>query len=198
MTTLSIDIRAGLDAVRARITEACLAAHRTRDAAQLVAVSKTHPLAAIEAALDAGQRLFGENRVQEAQGKFPVLKARYADLRLHLIGPLQTNKVKAAVALFDVIETIDRESLAAALSIERSKAERFPDSCLVQVNTGEEPQKAGIPPQEADAFIKQAYSFNQEAHSFSEEAYAFSVELIHSIKKLFPLAKKRAVSLETE
>ena len=153
MTTLSIDIRAGLDAVRARITEACLAAHRTRDAAQLVAVSKTHPLAAIEAALDAGQRLFGENRVQEAKGKFPVLKARYADLRLHLIGPLQTNKVKAAVALFDVIETIDRESLAAALSIERSKAERFPDSCLVQVNTGEEPQKAGIPPQEADAFI---------------------------------------------
>ncbi len=153
MTDLT-HIRAGLDSVRARISAACLAAHRAPDAAALVAVSKTHPVEALEAALACGQRLFGENRVQEAQTKFPVLKAEFPDLVLHLIGPLQTNKVKAAVALFDVIETVDRESLAAALAAERVKGGRFPSSCLVQVNTGEEPQKAGIAPGEADAFVE--------------------------------------------
>ena len=153
MTATPSDIQAGLAAVRARIHEACRAAHRPPEAAQLVAVSKTHPIDAIEAALASGQTLFGENRVQEARAKFPALKERNPDLRLHLIGPLQTNKVKAAVALFDVIETVDRDSLAAALATERAKGGVFPGACLVQVNTGEEPQKAGIPPQEADAFV---------------------------------------------
>lgn len=154
MTFDANDIRAGLDSVRARISAACSAAHRAPSAAKLVAVSKTHPIEALSIAIDAGQRLFGENRVQEAQAKFPVLKAEHPDLVLHLIGPLQTNKVKAAVALFDVIETVDRESLAAALAGERARGGRFPASCLVQVNTGEEAQKAGIPPREADAFVQ--------------------------------------------
>jgi pyridoxal phosphate enzyme (YggS family) len=148
------DIQAGLDSVRARITAACVAAQRAPEASNLVAVSKTHPIEALTVAIEAGQRFFGENRVQEAQAKFPVLKAEHPDLSLHLIGPLQTNKVKAAVALFDVIETVDRESLAAALSAERVRGGRFPASCLVQVNTGEEPQKAGIPPREAEAFAR--------------------------------------------
>ena len=154
MTFEPDDIRAGLGSVRARINAACVAAHRAPDAAELVAVSKTHPVEALSVAIAAGQRLFGENRVQEAQAKFPVLKAEHPDLVLHLIGPLQTNKVKAAVALFDVIETVDRESLAAALSAERTRGGRFPTACLVQVNTGEEPQKAGVPPREADAFVQ--------------------------------------------
>lgn len=154
MTFEPDDIRAGLGSVRARINAACVAAHRAPDAAELVAVSKTHPVEALSVAIAAGQRLFGENRVQEAQAKFPVLKAEHPDLVLHLIGPLQTNKVKAAVALFDVIETVDRESLAAALSAERARGGRFPTACLVQVNTGEEPQKAGVPPREADAFVQ--------------------------------------------
>jgi len=154
MTFEPNDIRAGLETVRARITAACVAAHRAPDAAALVAVSKTHPIEALSVAIADGQRLFGENRVQEAQAKFPVLKAEHPDLVLHLIGPLQTNKVKAAVALFDVIETVDRESLAAALAAEKVRGGRFPGCCLVQVNTGEEPQKAGIPPREADAFVQ--------------------------------------------
>lgn len=158
MTLDSTDIRAGLEAVRARIAAACAAAHRAPEAVSLVAVSKTHPVEALDTALAAGQRVFGENRVQEAQAKFPALKASFPDLSLHLIGPLQTNKVKVAVAMFDVIETVDRESLAAALSAERARGGRFPGACLVQVNTGEEPQKAGIPPREADAFVERCLS----------------------------------------
>jgi pyridoxal phosphate enzyme (YggS family) len=99
-----------------------------------------------------GHRVFGENRVQEAEGKFPALKESYPDLELHLIGPLQTNKAKEAVALFDVIETLDRPKLARALKKEMEKQDRFP-RCFVQVNTGEEEQKAGIPPKEAEAFV---------------------------------------------
>jgi hypothetical protein len=119
----------------------------------LVAVSKTFPAEAIEPLLDAGQRVFGENRVQEVQGKWPALKARHPDIELHLIGPLQTNKAKDAVALFDVIETVDREKLARGLRTEMDAAGReLP--CYVQVNIGLEEQKAGIVPNEAVSFVK--------------------------------------------
>ncbi|MGE5539989.1 MAG: YggS family pyridoxal phosphate-dependent enzyme [Gemmatimonas sp.] len=121
----------------------------------LVAVSKGHDATAAEAAIACGQRVFGENRVQEASAKWTPLKARYPDLELHLIGPLQTNKVADAVRLFDVIETVDRDKLAGALAKEMRAASRVLP-CFVQVNTGEEPQKAGIAPREADAFIARA------------------------------------------
>ena len=138
--------------MRARIVDAARAAGRNPSSVHLVAVSKTQSAARVEEALAAGQRVFGENRVQEAQSKFPALRARHPDLTLHLIGPLQTNKARDAIALFDVIETVDRENLAATLPREMARADRRP-RCLVQVNTGEEPQKAGIAPGEADAFI---------------------------------------------
>lgn len=146
-------VDAGLARVRAEIAAAARAAGRATDAVRLVAVSKTHPAAAIREAVAAGQRLFGENRVQEAEGKWPALKAAFPDLRLHLIGPLQTNKVKHAVALFDAIETVDRERLARALAREMAASGRRLD-CFVQVNTGEEEQKAGVPPAEADGLIR--------------------------------------------
>ena len=149
----NIDIAANLSDVKARIAAAETVAGRAAGAARLVAVSKFHPAASVQAALAAGHRLFGENRVQEAEGKFPALREAWPDLRLHLIGPLQTNKARDAVALFDVIETIDRPKLAAALAREMDRLDRRPD-VLVQVNTGEEPQKAGILPLEADGFIK--------------------------------------------
>ncbi len=141
--------------VRQQIAAAAEAAGRDPAGVTLVAVSKTHGADAVAEAIAAGQRVFGENRVQEAQDKFPDLKAAHPDLELHLIGPLQTNKVKQAVALFDVIETVDRESLAEALAKEIAKTGRRP-ACLIQVNTGEEEQKAGIPPREALAFIERA------------------------------------------
>lgn len=123
--------------------------------AQLIAVSKGQGAEAIREALVAGQQLFGENRVQEAQGKWPALKAGFPDAQLHLIGPLQTNKVKEALALFDVIHTLDRVKLVDALAHEISKgAKNIP--CFIQVNTGHEPQKAGVTPEEADAFITYA------------------------------------------
>ncbi len=145
-------IAANLTGVRERIAEAARAAGRNPAQITLVAVGKTHGAEAIAAALAAGQKVFGENRVQEAEAKFPPLKAAHADLILHLIGPLQTNKVREAVALFDVIETLDRPKLAKALAKEMVKSGRRPD-CLIQVNTGEEPQKAGVPPRQADDFI---------------------------------------------
>lgn len=148
-------IAEALAEVRQQIAGAAVAAGRQAGAVSLVAVSKTHSADAVAEAIAAGQRVFGENRVQEAQEKFPDLKAGHPDLELHLIGPLQTNKVKQAVALFDVIETVDRESLAEALSKEMAKTGRRP-ACLIQVNTGEEEQKAGIPPREALAFIERA------------------------------------------
>jgi PLP dependent protein len=141
-----------LAVIRSRIAAACGAALRDLESVTLVAVSKTHPAEAVEAALAAGHRIFGENRVQEAQTKYPALKARHADLRLHLIGPLQTNKVKEAVALFDVIETIDRPRLAEALAKEMARQNRILD-CFIEVNIGAEPQKSGIAPNEAAAFI---------------------------------------------
>lgn len=142
-----------LEEVRQRIGAAAEAAERAPDAVALVAVSKTKPAAAVAAAYAAGQRIFGENRVQEALGKYPPLKAAHPDLHLHLIGPLQTNKAREAVALFDCIETLDRPKLAHALAKEMARQDRRPD-CLVQVNTGEEPQKAGVPPAEAGALIR--------------------------------------------
>ena len=138
--------------VRQHIAAAARAAGRDPASVTLVAVSKTHGAGRVRELLDAGQRIFGENRVQEAEEKFPALKAAYPDLNLHLIGPLQTNKAREAVALFDVIESVDRERLAATLAKEMARVNRRPD-CYIQVNTGEEPQKAGVLPGEVDAFV---------------------------------------------
>jgi pyridoxal phosphate enzyme (YggS family) len=141
-----------LDEVLGRIAQAAEACGRPPDGVTLVAVSKTHPVDRIAAAVAAGQRVFGENRVQEALSKYPDLKAEVADLRLHLIGPLQTNKARDAVRLFDVIETLDRPKLARSLAREMDKQGRRP-VCFIEVNTGEEPQKSGILPGETDAFV---------------------------------------------
>ena len=145
-------IQAAIGAVRARIADAARGAGRDPSAVTLVAVSKTFGDDAVRAALDAGQRVFGENRVQEAAGKFPALKASYPDLELHLIGPLQTNKAREAVALFDVIESVDRERLARELAKEMARTGPRP-RLYVQVNIGEEPQKAGVAPAELDALL---------------------------------------------
>jgi pyridoxal phosphate enzyme (YggS family) len=145
-------IAANLAAVRHRIEGAARAAGRAAEDVTLVAVSKTHPAASVRAALAAGHRVFGENRVQEGEEKFPQLRDEFSDLTLHLIGPLQTNKVRDAIATFDVIETVDRPRLALALVKEMERSGRRPP-CLIEVNTGEEPQKAGVMPAEADAFI---------------------------------------------
>jgi pyridoxal phosphate enzyme (YggS family) len=141
-----------LAAVRSEIAEAASAAGRDPADVQLVAVSKTVPVSVIEEVISGGQHIFGENRVQEAQGKWPALKQRHPDLELHLIGPLQTNKVREAVALFDVIETVDRPKLARVLAEEMMRTAKHP-RLFVQVNTGEEPQKAGIAPGETTDFI---------------------------------------------
>ncbi|MGD9537813.1 MAG: YggS family pyridoxal phosphate-dependent enzyme [Alphaproteobacteria bacterium] len=146
-------VTANLAAVRARMAAACAEAGRKADAVTLIAVSKTHPIEHIMPAVEAGQRDFGENRVQEMVAKWPPVKARHADLVLHLIGPLQTNKVREAVAHADLIHSLDRPKLAEALAAERDRAGRCP-RLFVQVNTGEEAQKAGVNPREADAFIE--------------------------------------------
>jgi PLP dependent protein len=145
-------IAANLAAVRERIAGAARDADRSPESVTLVAVSKTHPAASVRHALLAGHRVFGENRVQEAQAKYPELRQEFPDLTLHLIGPLQTNKVRDAVADFDVIESLDRLRLAQALAREMEHSGRRPP-CLIEVNTGEEPQKAGIMPADADRFI---------------------------------------------
>ena len=145
-------IAANLTAVRGRIEAAARAAGRAPESVALVAVSKTHPAAIVRDALAAGHRVFGENRVQEAQAKYPALREAYPDLALHLIGPLQTNKVRAALAIFDVIESVDRPRLAQALAKEMNHSGRRPP-CLIEVNTGEEARKAGILPADADGFI---------------------------------------------
>jgi len=139
--------------VREHIARAREGAPHAAPAVELVAVSKQQPAERIRAALVAGQRVFGENRVQEAAGRWPALREEFPGIVLHLIGPLQTNKVRQALALFDVIETVDRPGLAAALATEMAKSGlRRP--CFVQVNTGAEPQKAGVAPEEAPAFIE--------------------------------------------
>jgi pyridoxal phosphate enzyme (YggS family) len=145
-------IAANLAAVRERIGAAARAAGRAPESVALVAVTKTHSAESIRETLTAGHRIFGENRVQEAQAKYPELRRDFPDLVLHLIGPLQTNKVRDALAIFDVIESIDRPRLAKALAKEMDHSgRRLP--CLIEVNTGEEAQKAGIMPVEADGFI---------------------------------------------
>lgn len=149
---LSARIAESLQAVHQRMAKAASVADRDIASVTLVAVSKMHTVDSIRAAWEAGHRVFGENRVQEAAGKWPALKATYPDACLHLIGPLQTNKVRDAVALFDVIETLDRPKLAAALANEMAQQNRHLP-CFVQVNTGEEPQKAGVVPADSDTFI---------------------------------------------
>ncbi|MFL4975330.1 MAG: YggS family pyridoxal phosphate-dependent enzyme [Microvirga sp.] len=146
------DSVARLQAVRAEIVRAARDFGRDPADITLVAVSKTFPADAIEPALAAGQRVFGENYVQEAKAKWGPLRQRYPGVELHLIGPLQSNKAGDAVRLFDAIHTLDRDSLAAALAKEIAKVGRAP-RLLVQVNTGEEPQKGGVMPGNADAFI---------------------------------------------
>ena len=146
-------IRDNLARLRDRIAEACLRANRAPGSVSLVAVSKFHPPEAVRAALAAGQAVFGENRVQEATAKFPPLRAAHPELRLRIIGALQTNKARDAARIADAIETLDRPRLAAALADAMNKEGRRPE-LLVQVNTGDEPQKAGVPRAEADAFLR--------------------------------------------
>ena len=141
------------DAILARIAAAAQAAGRAADEVTLVAVSKQQPDERVDAMLAAGQRVFGENRVQEAQARWTARRTPVADLKLRLVGPLQSNKVADAVALFDAIDSLDRPRLAQALAEEIQKQSKSPE-LLVQVNTGEETQKSGIIPAEADAFIK--------------------------------------------
>ncbi len=140
--------------VRRRIAQACLEAGRDSAAVTLVAVSKTFAADAIAPVIGAGQRVFGENRVQEAKAKWPALTARFPDIDLHLIGPLQSNKAREAVALFGAIHAVDRPSLCAALAKEIEKQARHPQ-LFVEINTGAEPQKAGILPEAADAFLRE-------------------------------------------
>jgi pyridoxal phosphate enzyme (YggS family) len=146
------DPAANLGAVKAELKTALAEAGRPDDHVEIIAVSKTFAVDSIKPVLEAGHRIFGENRVQEGANKWPILKERYEDVELHLIGPLQSNKAKDAVALFDVIQTVDRLKIAKALAKEMEKQARRP-ALFVQVNTGEEDQKAGVPPQETDAFI---------------------------------------------
>jgi len=148
----AVDVAANLAAVQARIHTAGTAAGRPPDSVTLVAISKAHPQEKARAALMAGHRIFGENRVQEAMAKWPALREAYPEHELHMVGPLQTNKARDAVALFDVVETVDRPRLARALAREMDRSGRRPD-CFIEINTGEEPQKAGVLPQDADAFI---------------------------------------------
>ena len=141
-----------LAAVRSRIAAEATRVDRSAGDIALVAVGKSQPVERVEAALLAGHRGFGENRVQEADAKWPELRRRFEGVRLHLIGPLQTNKVRQAVGLFDVIETVDRPRLAGALRREMDRA-GIERECFIQINTGEEPQKSGILPRHADGFI---------------------------------------------
>jgi len=144
---------ARLRGIEARIAASSLSAGRVVSDVTLIAVSKTYPAESIQPLLEAGQRVFGENRVQEAIAKWPALRDHYRDIQLHLIGPLQSNKVREAVACFDVIHTLDRESLAQALQREIARTGRKPE-LFVQVNTGLEPQKSGIAPVDAQAFVR--------------------------------------------
>jgi pyridoxal phosphate enzyme (YggS family) len=152
-TEAASDAAEQLAAVRAEIAAACREAGRDASTVSLIAVSKTFSAPAIEPVIAAGQRVFGENRVQEAKAKWPALREACPGIALHLIGPLQSNKAKEAVALFDAIHAVDRPSIAEALAKEISRQARHP-LLFVEVNTGEEPQKAGVLPRDADSFIK--------------------------------------------
>ena len=146
------DSAANLSDILARIAAARKKAVAPAPSTTLIAVTKTHEADAIRPVLDAGHRVFGENRVQEAMGKWPALRAAYRDIELHLIGPLQSNKTREAVETFDAIHSLDRPKLAHALKAELEKSNKSP-TLFIQVNTGEEPQKAGIAPQDTAAFI---------------------------------------------
>ena len=146
------DPAANLAEIKTALNQALAEAGRPADSVVITAVAKKHGAERILPALEAGHRVFGENRVQEAAAKWPPLRAQYPDIELRLIGPLQSNKAGDAVALFDVIETVDRPKIARALAAEMEKQGKTP-RLFVQVNTGEEPQKAGVAPQDADAFI---------------------------------------------
>src|ERR1700688_3117511 len=149
---LTAHLPTGLSAVEQDIARACSEARRDRSSVTLVAVSKTFDADVIAPVIEAGQRVFGENRVQEAKAKWPGLMSDYQDIALHLIGPLQSNKAKEAVALFDAIYSVDRPSICEALAKEIDSQKRQPQ-LFVQLNTGEEPQKAGVAPAQADGFI---------------------------------------------
>jgi len=151
-TVSAAPVEIALSTVRREIEAACRAAARAAESVTLVAVSKTFPAAVIDQAIAAGHTVFGENRVQEAKGKWPPIKAAHRQVALHLIGPLQSNKVKDALALFDAIHSIDRPSLCEVLAKEIARQDRRPQ-LFVQVNTGAEPQKAGVLPEQADGFI---------------------------------------------
>ena len=152
-TSLTAHSPSGLAAVAQEIARAAKEARRDPDTVTLIAVSKTFDAAAISPVITAGQNVFGENRVQEAKAKWPGLIETHPGIVLHLIGPLQSNKAKEAVALFDAIHSVDRPSICEALAKEMKSQQRTPE-LFVQLNTGEEPQKAGIAPGEADAFIQ--------------------------------------------
>jgi pyridoxal phosphate enzyme (YggS family) len=143
-----------LEEIKTRILKAEEQANRSAGSTQLIAVSKVQPNERVKAVLEQGHRLFGENKVQEAEGKWPMFKEQFSDTKVHLIGPLQTNKVKNAVALFDAIHAVDRPKLARKLATEIQAQGKSPDM-FIQVNTGEEPQKAGVIPIDADSFIKE-------------------------------------------
>ena len=155
-----VDVAASLADIHERMRLAAVNTGRDPAATALVAVSKQQPVERVEAALAAGQRVFGENYVQAAQAVWPALRERHDDVELHMIGPLQTNKAEQAVNLFDVIQSLDRPKLAGALAKAMDRTGRRP-RLLVQVNTGEEPQKAGILPTDADAFIRDAIENHQ-------------------------------------
>jgi pyridoxal phosphate enzyme (YggS family) len=148
------DITTNLTTVLETIKNVTENAQRNSSEVTLVAVSKTHPTSAIECALKSGHRVFGENKVQETENKWPALRSAYSNILLHLIGPLQSNKTKRAVNLFDVIETVDRLKVARALAREM-EAQDIRPKCYIQVNIGEEKQKAGILPADVDVFVKQ-------------------------------------------
>ena len=143
-----------LSEIKTRIRNAEELAGRQAGSTQLIDVSKVQPNARVQTILEQGHRLFGENKVQEAQGKWPMFKEQFADVQVHLIGPLQTNKIKSAVELFDAIHTVDRPKLARKLAAEIQTQGKSPDM-FIQINTGEEPQKAGVSPADADAFIQE-------------------------------------------
>lgn len=149
----------GLEDIRARIATAEAQSGRPAGSVELIAVSKIQPEARIRAVLDEGHKIFGENRVQEAAGKWPDFRADYPDIRLHLLGPLQTNKARQAMELFDTIHSLDRIKLANTLARLADELGRCPD-LFIQVNTGEEPQKAGVLPSEADAFVQSCRDLN--------------------------------------
>jgi pyridoxal phosphate enzyme (YggS family) len=151
------EAKARLDKVSANIARAAKMAGRRVDAIQLIAISKTHDAHAIRPLLEAGQRRFGENRVQEAQAKWPGLRAEFPDVELHLVGQLQSNKAEDAVALFDSIHSVDRTSLISALAKAQQKTGRHP-ACFIQVNIGDEPQKGGCPIKDLPDLLNEARS----------------------------------------